>query len=199
MASLSRTAKTSIIPSPTACTAGLGRLDFQYPHHAPFQRSADRSDQRVLPLPLTAGQRAPPAMCRSGAASCNCVVTVYQPAAPDDLRNTTVAFRYAARRPRSAEDVPVEGMPPRRRILRLAQRRSLRAGQPPLAGGPSSTDGDRRTTGTTPAATATRCSPPDSVQACARPAFGVRAATQRRTHIKHERGFAPGTHTASNQ
>jgi hypothetical protein len=87
-------------------------------------------------------------MRRSGAASCNCVVAVYQPAAPDDLRNTTVAFVMQLADHAAPEDVPVEWIPPRRRILRLAKRRSLHAGQPPLAGGPSSTDGDRRTTGT---------------------------------------------------
>jgi hypothetical protein len=68
-----------------------------------------------------------------------------------------------------------------------------RAGLPLLAGVLSSTDGDRRTTGTAPAAPATRCFPPDSVQACVRPAFGVLAATQRRTR-RHERVSGTWSH-----
>jgi hypothetical protein len=105
-------------------------------------------------------------MRRSGAASCNCVVTVYQPAAPDDLRNTTVAFvmqladHAAPRTFLSSGSLPGGGF-----FALLSAAACTRANL-------RWPEGRRRQTGTAarlvpPAATATRCSPPDSVQACA--------------------------------
>jgi hypothetical protein len=80
-------------------------------------------------------------MRRSGAASCNCVVTVYQPAAPDDRRNTT-GLCYAARRPAAPSTFLSCGSLPGGGFFALQSAAASRAGIPPLAGGPSWTDGE---------------------------------------------------------